>query len=194
MSKKKNHYHREAKKKHFLSGFDTPLPSKGNIKNTALETGKDLLVCVVGGGLIGAAIGKPSLVIGLITTGAGHYTENRLVQLLGIGMMASNGFQSSATVNGLEGLDGVKERMKAYKDSFTQKFYLDKILKKKAAATKTTNGIGELEYFNYEGSMNGNLSALNDIEHQIAESAMQYQEQMAGTEYEEVGELEDRLY
>ena len=93
MSKKKNRYSQKAKKKHFLSGMNEELPTKGNAKNTLLETGKDILIGVLGGGLIGAVIGKPSLAVGIITTGAGHYTDNKLIQLLGIGMMAANGFQ-----------------------------------------------------------------------------------------------------
>ena len=191
MSKKKNRYSQKAKKKHFLSGMNEDLPTKGNAKNTLLETGKDILIGVLGGGLIGAVIGKPSLAVGIITTGAGHYTDNKLIQLLGIGMMAANGFQKSGAVSGLEGLAGVKERLQAYKESMSEKFYLDKILKKKGA----TNGIGELQYFSYPGSsVNGELAALDDIENQLAESAMQFQ--MNGNEDIQVGiiEMEDRLY
>jgi hypothetical protein len=191
MSKKKNRYSQKAKKKHFLSGMNEELPTKGNAKNTLLETGKDILIGVLGGGLIGAVIGKPSLAVGIITTGAGHYTDNKLIQLLGIGMMAANGFQKSGAVSGLEGLAGVKERLQAYKESMSEKFYLDKILKKKGA----TNGIGELQYFSYPGSsVNGDLAALDDIENQLTESAMQFQ--MNGNEDLQVGivELEDRLY
>jgi len=191
MSKKKNRYSQKAKKKHFLSGMNEELPTKGNAKNTLLETGKDILIGVLGGGLIGAVIGKPSLAVGIITTGAGHYTDNKLIQLLGIGMMAANGFQKSGSVSGLEGLEGVKERLQAYRESLSEKFYLDKILKKKGA----TNGFGELQYFSYPGSsVNGELAALDDIENQLAESAMQFQ--MNGNEDLQVGiiEMEDRLY
>jgi hypothetical protein len=194
MSKKKNRYQKKAKKKHFLSGMNEGLPTKGDAKNTMLETGKDILIGVLGGGLIGAAIGKPSMIVGIITTGAGHYTGNKLIQILGIGMMAANGFQKSTTVSGLEGLDGVKERLQAYKESMKDKFYLDKIMKKKAAPT---SGIGELQYFTYPDTMNGELAALNDIEQQIAESAMQFNGGLKGREGEEYGigivDLEERL-
>ena len=84
----------------------------------------------------------------------------------------------------------MKERLQAYKESLGEKFYLDKILKKKGA----TNGIGELQYFSYPGSSaNGDLAALDDIENQLAESAMQFQ--MNGNEYLQIGivELEDVL-
>jgi hypothetical protein len=197
MAKKKNRYRKQAKRKHFLSGMNEGLPTKGNGKNTALETGKDILVGVLGGGLIGAAIGKPSMIVGIVTTGAGHYTGNKLIQLLGIGMMAANGFQKSGTVSGLEGVDGLKERLQAFKESMSDKFYLDKIMKKKATAT---NGIGELQYFTYPADAVGDLAALNDIERQIEESAVQFQggmngeDELLGDDYE-IGEvnLEERL-
>jgi len=190
MAKKKNRYVKKAKKVAFLNGFSTPLSTRKNLKNTAMETGKDFLVAVIGGGVLGAAIGKPSLVVGLATTGVGHYIDNRLIQLLGVGMMASNGFQGGGAVSGLEGLDGVKERMKAYKESFSQKFYLDKFLKKKAVA-----GFGDVQYFNYPNDTMGELAALDNFENQLLESAAQYQ-QMTGNDFEEVsgiGDLEERL-
>ena len=196
MAKQNNQYKQNARKKNFLKGMNEELPTKGNVKNTVLETGKDLLVAVLGGGLIGSAIGRPSLAIGLVTTGTGHYTQNRLLTLLGIGMMAANGFQKSKAVNGLEGLDGVKERLMAYKENFSEKLYLDKIIKQKSAAAAATNGFGELQYFNYNKDLNGGLNALNAIEDQLIESGMQFQ-QMSGAalpEMEEDDQWEERLY
>ncbi len=195
MAKAKNSYKKNARKKNFLKGMNEELPTKGNVKNTVLETGKDLLVAVLGGGLIGSAIGRPSLAIGLVTTGTGHYTQNRLLTLLGIGMMAANGFQKSKAVNGLEGLDGVKERLMAYKENFSEKLYLDKIIKQKSAAA-ATNGIGELQYFNYNNDLSGGLNALESIENQLIESGMQFQ-QMQGAampEMEADDDWEERLY
>lgn len=196
MPTKKNQYKQKARKKGFLSGMNDELPTKGNVKNTVLETGKDLLVAVLGGGVIGSAIGRPSLAIGLVTTGTGHFTQSRMLTLLGIGMMAANGFQKGKGVNGLDGLDGVKERLMAYKENFSEKLYLDKILKQKSAAA--TNGFGELQYFNYQNEMNGSLNALNSIEDQLIESGMQFQ-QMTGAalpqmESETDDDWEERLY
>lgn len=161
-NKNKNRYKKQAKKKGFLSGMNGSLDTKGNIKNSSLETGKDLLIGVIGGGLIGAAVGKPSMLVGIATTLGGHYSGNKLVQILGLGIMAGGTFKSASTVSGLEGMDGVKERLQAFKQVLSDKFYLDKI-KKKVAATKSTNGIGELQYFTYP---EGELAALNDIERQ----------------------------
>jgi hypothetical protein len=190
MKKNKNRYQQKAKMKGFLSGLASRATTKGRIKDSALETGKDLLVGAIGGGVIGAIIGKPSLLVGILTTGAGHYTGNRLVQLLGLGMMAANGFQTKAAVSGLEGLDGVKERLQAYKDSFKDKLYLDKILK-----SKPVSGLGDVQYFTYPDTM-GELAALNEIENQLADSALEFQGTgVAGalSEEYEVGAIEDNL-
>jgi len=191
MSKKKNRYQKKATKKGFLSGMNEGLKTEGNLKNSSLETGKNILIGVIGGGLVGAVIGKPSMLVGIATTLGGHYSGNKLVQILGLGIMAG-GTIKSGTVSGLEGLDGVKERLQAFKTSMSDRLYLDKILKKKAG----TNGIGELQYFTYPDSSMGELAALNDIEKQIEESAMQFQGNgsFAGDDIE-IGiiDLDDRL-
>ncbi len=44
MAKQNNQYKQNARKKNFLKGMNEELPTKGNVKNTVLETGKDLLV------------------------------------------------------------------------------------------------------------------------------------------------------
>lgn len=193
MAKKKNRYTKRAKKKAVKQGFGSNLSTKGNVKNTAIETGKGLLIGVIGGGIIGAAIGKPSLAVGILTTGVGHYTGNRMTQLLGIGIMAANSFQKSTAVSGLEGLDGVKERMQAYKQSLVEKLYLDK-LQKKGLSAATTSGFGELQYFNYPSQeFSGDLAALNAIEDQLTESAMQFQGELPHADFGAVG-MEDRLF
>lgn len=169
--RRKPRYAKKAKRQQFMQGFGSELPTKGNLKNSALETGKGILVGVLGGGLIGAAIGKPSFIVGILATGVGHYSGNKLTQMLGIGMMAANGFQKTTAVSGIEGLDGVKERMQAFKESFSEKLYLDK-LKKRGIIDGTTSGFGNLQYFTYP---NGDLAALDTIENQLTDSAAQFQ-------------------
>lgn len=165
---KKNSYEKKAEQNHFRA-VTAHLDTKGSVKNTLIETGKDLLVGVIGGGLIGSAIGKPSLAIGLGVAGVGHYSGSRLVSLLGIGMMAANGFQTKTVSGPQDTMDGIKDRMLAFKDSFSQKLYLDKIMKKKTDAPVA--GLGDLQYFNYANEVAG-LAALNSIEEQITGSAM----------------------
>ena len=192
----KNKYAQKAKQAGFVN-FHQQLQAKGDIKNTAIETAKDV-VGVIGGGLAGAAIGKPSLVIGLGLTGAGHFMDIPLLRLLGIGMMAANGFQRSQTVNGLEGLDkqAILNRIKAYKENFSEKLYLNKLMRKNSSGGEAANGIGELQFFNYPNDVNGTydeLAALNNLEEQILQSGLNQVEGMGETdgigEFGEFGEL-----
>lgn len=170
--RKKARYTKKGKRQTMMQGFGSELKTEGSMKNSAIETGKGILVGVLGGGLLGAAIGKPSFIVGILTTGVGHYSGNKLTQMLGIGMMAANGFTKTTTgVSGIEGLDGVKERLQAFKESFSEKLYLDK-LKKRGIADSGTSGFGELQYFAYP---NNDLAALNAIEDQLTDSARQFQ-------------------
>lgn len=186
--RKKGRYTKKGKRQTMMQGFGSELSTEGNIKNTAIETGKAVLVGVLGGGLLGAAIGKPSFIVGILTTGVGHYSGNKLTQMVGVGMMAANGFnKTNATVSGIEGLDGVKERLQAFKESFSEKLYLDK-LKKKGIATGTS-GFGDLQYFSYP---NGDLAALDAIEGQLTDSAAQFQGSLPESDFGEVdGEMGD---
>ena len=178
--RKKGRYTKKGKRQTMMQGFGSDLKTEGNVKNTAIETGKGILVGVLGGGLLGAAIGKPSFVVGILTTGVGHYSGNKLTQMLGIGMMAANGFtKTNAAVSGIEGLDGVKERLQAFKESFSEKLYLDK-LKKKGITESGTSGFGELQYFSYP---NQDLAALDAIENQLTDSAMQFQGNLPETDF-----------
>ena len=192
---RKKQYAKKAKRKNFMQGFASELDTQGNVKNTMLETGKGILVGVLGGGLIGAAIGKPSLLVGIVTTGVGHYSGNKLTQLLGLGIMAANGFQNNTSVSGLEGLDGVKERVQAFKQGFAERLYLDKL--KKQASAGTTSGFGELQYFSYP---NNDLAALDAIEDQLTDSAMQFQGSLPEPDFGEVEmdmgdvSMDDRLF
>ena len=147
MAKSADSYDKKAKKKSILKSLGQGLDTKHNAKNTLLESGKDLIIGVIGGGLAGAAIGKPSLLIGLGVAGVGHYLDCQPAKLLGIGLMASNGFQDK-NLKGLDGLDGVKERIVAYKESFAEKLYLPAALHKKHPG-KAVNGVGEVQHFSY---------------------------------------------
>ena len=68
--RKKGRYTKKGKRQTMMQGFGSELKTEGSIKNTAIETGKAVLVGVLGGGLLGAAIGKPSFIVGILTTAA----------------------------------------------------------------------------------------------------------------------------
>ena len=169
---KDNRFQKKAVQNSIVQHIKDGLPTKHNLKNTLFESGKDLVIGVLGGGLVGAAIGKPSLLIGLGVTGIGHFTDHHLMSLFGMGIMASNGFQTPA-VSGLSGMDGVKERMAEYKENFAQKLYIHHLIPKKAV-----NGMGELQYFNYANDIdehrNGLSEELNAFERKGEQDAMNY--------------------
>ena len=123
---------RKYKKKRSLNGTETPA-KKGvadKVKHSAISTGKDLLIGVIGGGIIGAVIGKPALLVGAGVSGYGHYANKPSLTILGIGMMASSGINATAT--GTQGIDGfskedIKARVMSFKDNILSKLFLDKI-------------------------------------------------------------------
>jgi hypothetical protein len=177
---KKNAHAAAAKKKSLLGELDSEAVTKGNLKNTAIETGKMILLGVFAGGLGSAIIGKNSFGIGLLTAGIGHYTGNRIISIMGLGMMATSGVNRSSGVSGLEGLDGVKERVMAFKEDLLDKTYLNRILPKSSTAA-SSKSVGALQYFNYPGDVSGHAAALASIENQLLESGMQFQQNNGGS-------------
>lgn len=177
---KRNSYQANASKKAMMAQLSSRLDTKGDIKHSAMETGKDLLVGVIGGGLVAAIIGKPAFLAGLGVTGVGHFTGNSLISTFGLGMMAGGNIVSSTVsgVDNLEGLDGAKERVLAFKDSMMQRTFLDKIIKKDATTVSGT--VGELQYFDYgqmagatdNPELYGDMGALDEIEQRIEEAGM----------------------
>jgi hypothetical protein len=184
-----NSYEKKARKKNLL-GF---IPDTGDPKQAAMDTGRDLLIGSIGGGLAGAILGRSSLLVGIAVTGISHYLKLKAGASFGIGMMASGGYQAISSVNGTSqnGFDGVKERMQAFKEDLKQKLFLDKILKTKKTE-EAVAGIGDVEYFTYPGNeLNGN-AALDHIEQQIAASAEAYDaQQVSGAYDDDMGDTDD---
>lgn len=196
MSKKKTKKSRTTKSSHVLA-LTKKLDTQGDAKNSAIEAVKDLVIGVVGGGLAGAAIGKPSLLIGLGTSLMGHYTGTPLATSLGLGMMASGGYQISSGVSGLDGMDEAKERMKAFGQNLKSRLYLDKIIKPKAGAESGTDGVGSVQYFKYPSSGNQelDLGSLESIEKDIALLGEQYERtQMQGAYDDMAGIGDEAIY
>lgn len=163
------------------------------VKDSAIQTGKDLLIGVIGGGIAGAVIGKSSLLIGAAVTGYGHYAQKPTVATFGIGMMAASGF--NAGTNSTQGIDGfskedVKARLMNFKDSFTSKLFLDKVFKKKEKTEEGTKGVGAVETYTYpQENRELDFSALNRLENQILQSGAEYQKSVQGmTEEDEATE------
>ena len=187
--KKKNKQANKAK----VSALVHKLETKGSAKNSAIESLKDLVVGVVGGGLAGAAFGKPSLLFGLGTSLIGHYMGSSTATSFGLGMMASGGYQITSGTNGVNGLgavDAAKERIKAFGKNLKARFYIDKIIKPKKK-DEGTDGMGNVQYFKYPSDEKAlDLGALNSIEDQITREA---EKQMSGADDDVSGTMENKI-
>jgi hypothetical protein len=176
MGKSKNRYIKKAHQHEVLNGAN-PL-AKGDFKKTAIETGRDVLIGAIGGGLAGAVVGRSSFLVGIAVTGVGHYMGSNGAAAFGVGMMASGGYQAVAGMNGNErdGFDGIKDRMTAFKNEFKHKLFLDKIIKSKDKEDGT-NGMGEVQYITYPNvkELEGAFDDLDRIERQVAESAKNFE-------------------
>jgi hypothetical protein len=65
----------------------------------------------------------------LVTTGTGHYTQNRLLKLLGHRHDGSQWFSEKQSRKWPGRAGWCKERLMAYKENFSENYYLDKIIK-----------------------------------------------------------------
>lgn len=176
MGKSKNRYIKKAYQHEVLNGAN-PL-AKGDFKKTAIETGRDVLIGAIGGGLAGAVVGRSSFLVGIAVTGVGHYMGSNGAAAFGVGMMASGGYQAVSGMSGNErdGFDGIKDRMTAFKNEFKHKLFLDKIIKSKEKEDGT-NGMGEVQYITYPNGkeLEGAFDELDRIERQVAESAKNFE-------------------
>lgn len=170
------------KRKRALHGTETAKATGVKVKESAIQTGKDLLIGVIGGGIAGAVIGKPSLLIGIGVTGYGHFANKPTLSTFGIGMMASSGFTAQGT-NGVDGFsaEDVKARVMSFKDSIASKLFLDKIIKKKTE--ENTNGVGAVQYYEYPNENKElDFSALDRLHSQVVQSGIDYKKSMQGIE------------
>lgn len=229
MNQLKNKYAKKAHKEALMGLGNTTTASSGSenksktsidYKKTMADTGRDILIGGIGGGLAGTIIGRFSFLAGIVVAGVGHAMSSPATAGFGIGLMASGGFQGIKSVNGVEGtdgVDGIKERLTHYKETIKKQFFLDKLPKskssKKSADTtdESTNGVGNVQYFKHpnaeDSEMNGanelDFSEANKLEQQIEASAKTYAQKqgMSGdfsaTEMNDINGLEadisDRL-
>ena len=171
------------------------LATEGDTKNSFIETLLTGTIGLVGAGA-GAAIGKPSLLLGLGTIFVGHYCKSKKVIALGTGMLTTGTFKAIKGIDGTEvaGFDGAKERFKAFGQDLKERLYLDKIKnlisKKKSENNNGTEGLGEVKYFNPNNAED--MAGLNNIEQEVQRQAERFErKQFAGTD--ELDDTEDRI-
>jgi hypothetical protein len=170
MGRTKRKKGKKSRKRGGLSGF-TGAVSKGKALNALKEAGLMLVAGIAGGGA-GAAIGRNSLLLGIGTTIAGSYFDNKYIMAAGLGLAAVNvpATKSSGT-SGVDGFDlkqiaqDAKDRVGQYFDTFKEKLYIP-------ASDSATNGLhgrDEVKYFINPYSGNDlDLSAMDRVEEHVA--------------------------
>ena len=119
---------------------------KANTKQSFIETGKNLGSGIVGM-VAGSAVGRYSLLVGAATIFSGAYYQKDWVTALGVGMVASNGWQGGApkNTNGIEGfqdeIENAKDRAISSLKALGKKFYIDKL----SPSLAQKIGLGNLE-------------------------------------------------
>lgn len=205
----KNSYLKKARQK-ALNGAITAQAgeTKNDLKKTAAVTGRDILFGGLAGSLAGALIGRSSLLLGVLVTGTGHFLGSPATAMVGVGMMASGGYQNvNAAMNGTEkeGMEGIKERFTSFKENLKRQLFLDKLKGKKKSDTKkeeekkteATNGMGEVQYFTHpSGKLD--FSEAEKLEAQIAASGQQFAQKHGvngevGNLEGEFGSVEERI-
>lgn len=168
--------------------------TKGEVKSSIVE-GLKTTAAGVSGAFVGGAIGRPSFVIGIVTTMAGHYFGSNKVASFGVGMIATGGASIVGGVNGTpaSGFAGVKERMKAVASDFKHRLYVDKFIKPKKKSDDGTSGLGQVQYFKYPGN-ELDMGSLDAIEQEILRKTDMPEEQMRGNYEDVTGTEDEKIY
>jgi hypothetical protein len=211
MNHHKNKYAKQAQRTE-LMGFTEKLKNH-DYKKTLADTGKDIIIGGIGGGLAGTLIGRYSFLLGIVVAGVGHAFNSPATSGFGVGLMASGGFQGVNPVNGTDDVvDGVKDRLAHYKENIKKQFFIDKLQKlkadkKDAGAEEGTNGMGNVQYIKHpnpeDTDLNGktelDFSEANKLEQQIEESAKQFAQKQgmsgdfSGTETDDMSGVDDDI-
>lgn len=121
---------------------------KEKLTRTAKEVGTDLAVGVLGGGLGAAICGRYSLLTGLVVSGWGHYTKNKYIARLGLGLMASSSMTAAQGVKqdpNATMMENMQERVKAFGQELKRKLFLDKLGKGKKQEKSEPNDLNGIE-------------------------------------------------
>ena len=171
---------KKSKPKAGLHGMAIPAGFNAKIKESALETIKDVAIGVIGGGLTGLVLGKSSLLIGAGVTGYGHFENKPFFKTFGMGMMMGGSASAAGAGFGAVSADDIKARIVNFKDDFISKLYLDKVFKKdesKAATEKKALNGAEEDIINMDGFGENEIdfSTLDKLEQQVLQSGANYQ-------------------
>ncbi len=209
-----NQYKKQAKKKSLLGELShaEKEQKRKELKEALIETAKQTpadIGAAIGGGFIGAAIGKASLITGALVSGISHFfkknigdTVSRIGSVMGVGIMAGGFSKPASSVNGTLDdchTDAVKARIKNFGSDLRERLYVDSIpgFKKTttSAGNKQTKTMGETQTFIYPQTeptkKEVDLSALDEFENGLHKSAAEYQQNNQSTEG--LGESDNEL-
>jgi hypothetical protein len=109
------------------------MEKKEMVKDSLIETGKKF-GSGVAGMVIGSAIGRPSLIVGIITLFGAAWYKYDWLSAAGVGMVASNGFAAKTAEQDMQGMDGLQQEIAGAKHralsslkALAKKVYLDKL-------------------------------------------------------------------
>lgn len=170
--------HKNQQRKYSDEYFEGKQAGVSPLKQTGEGLLRDITIGVIGGGLASAILGRYSFVLGLGVAGYGHYSQNKTLSALGLGMMASGTFYA------LTGKDQddkksvgekVTERVDAFKSEMKRKLWLDYFERKKGI-TKKKNQSDETN----EQEEQEELSGMQTFDH---EEQLMNQQQTKGQDY-----------
>lgn len=174
------------------------LNTRGDLKNSLIESAKDIASGLLGAAT-GAIIGRPSFFVALPAIFVAEYVDNKLLKNFSVGMLSSGGYKLAKGLSGVEltGLEGAKQRLKAYGEDLKQRLYLDKLTalvgRKKTEVTKGADGTGATagiegaEQFDPLSALS--IGALENIEQELLRQSQQH---VSGN-YEDMSGLDEDI-
>ena len=210
-----NHYKNKAKKKSLLGELspEEKEQRKKDMKEAFTETAKQTptdIGAAIGGGFVGSAIGRPSLMAGALVSAVSHFfkrhigdTVSRIGSVFGVGIMAGGFSKASGTAvsgtdtNTKSHTEAAKERMHSYWQDLKERIYADKFTgakkteQEKKTTTKEEEGktVGETEQtFIYPDTKpqkkekEMDLSALDEFENGLHKTASDYKQKSESTD------------
>ncbi len=143
--------HKDQQRKFSDEYFEGKQAGVSPLKQTGEGLLRDITIGVIGGGIASVILGRYSFVLGLGVAGYGHYSQNKMLSALGLGMMASGTFHALTGRNQDNKKsvgEKVTERFGAFKSEMKRKLWLDYFEERKGKKKNETNDVNEKEELN----------------------------------------------
>lgn len=186
----------KSKTKRLLDKVNQPAKTKGDIQTSAMETIKNIVFGVLGGGIAGAIAGRASLGIGALVTGIGHYTGSSIAAMLGLGMMTSTVSNKPDRLEAEKPFaDKAKSRVNDFSDTIKHKLFISDKTKSKLADMEEQTDISPID--SKELISNAKLSGIDpniiidNMEKDLEQAAQFYAESTDLNDQEDFDEFEE---